>query len=347
MGAEFFDTTADPAIELPACSHGIKHILTYQLAVGRFVIVPSVPRIGQTSPVIGTVLAHTEAVFDRSVAHGSDRPGGFSECHQSDFEVNASDADRCVVLTAPALQTKFTGGCDLCALASHGWAYRWGRPTQVRPAIQSRQLATKKGWLDGNANRWVRKPVPTEVSVRHAVSIACLLILWFPIIAFLSVSFWRADLEDFPLFTYRGKRDLAVACEEMNQPNVPAIRELRDGANWFHAVAEFLHSAVGSGGGNRVLAREQCRGRRSLRRLDDKRHDLRPQLQHPFDFAGGASRGGIHQEPVETPVTVLIEQHKQLRRDSREGNAHWLPKESPASRFAASARSSSVASGRT
>ena len=72
VGAEVFDTTTDPAIELPVCSHGIKHILTYKLAVGRFVIVPSVPQIGQTLPVIRTVLAHTEAVSDMSVA----RPGG-------------------------------------------------------------------------------------------------------------------------------------------------------------------------------------------------------------------------------------------------------------------------------
>ena len=99
VGAEVFDTTTDPAIELPVCSRGIKHILTYKLVVGRFVLVPSVPKSAGLCRTLERRW-HTEAVSDRSLAHRSDRPAAIEECRQSDFGVNASNTERCVILMA-------------------------------------------------------------------------------------------------------------------------------------------------------------------------------------------------------------------------------------------------------
>ena len=76
VGAEVFDTAPDPTTELPARSHDIMYLLTCKLPASRSATVPSVTRIGQTLPDIGTAVAHTEAISDRSLARlRSDRPG--------------------------------------------------------------------------------------------------------------------------------------------------------------------------------------------------------------------------------------------------------------------------------
>ena len=50
------------------------------------------------------------------------------ECRHFDFGVNASDADRCVILVAPDFQPTYMGGCDLCAQLECVLARRWARP---------------------------------------------------------------------------------------------------------------------------------------------------------------------------------------------------------------------------
>ena len=43
VGAEVFDTTPDPATELPTCSHDIMYLLTCKPAASRSATVPAVP----------------------------------------------------------------------------------------------------------------------------------------------------------------------------------------------------------------------------------------------------------------------------------------------------------------
>ena len=74
-----------------------------------------------------------------------DRPAAASACRQSDFGVNASDADRCVILIAQRFMTTSTGGCDLIAQAT--WRSRrwWRRPTRVPGCEKSQVTLSQKG----------------------------------------------------------------------------------------------------------------------------------------------------------------------------------------------------------
>jgi hypothetical protein len=73
VGAEVFDTTTDPAIELPVCSHGVTQILTYKLAVSHFLDRSVGPQVRQAVPDIGTAVAHRGGFRQVPCAPRSDR----------------------------------------------------------------------------------------------------------------------------------------------------------------------------------------------------------------------------------------------------------------------------------
>ena len=60
-------------------------------------------------------VGHTDADFAKLLRTGLTDLRLIFECRHFDFGVNASDADRCVILMAPDFQPTYTGGCDLCA----------------------------------------------------------------------------------------------------------------------------------------------------------------------------------------------------------------------------------------
>jgi hypothetical protein len=55
-------------------------------------------------------VAHTDAVSDGDLAHGSDSPAAVEERRQSDFRVSATDTDRRVILMARDLPSIVRGG---------------------------------------------------------------------------------------------------------------------------------------------------------------------------------------------------------------------------------------------
>jgi hypothetical protein len=66
------------------------------------------------------------------------------ECRHFDFGVNASDADRCVILMAPDFQPTYMGGCDPRAQRE--------RRAHVPRHKKWPALAYKKRWFDGTSH---------------------------------------------------------------------------------------------------------------------------------------------------------------------------------------------------
>ena len=120
----------------------------------------SLAEVNSTSVGNGALPARTRDAplrrfLRRPIPPRSDRPAAVAERRQSDFGVNASDADQRVILTAPDFQPMFMGGCDLLVQTRTVSVLARGRPN----ARSGSRLDHRSRSRDGRSQSVVASPV--------------------------------------------------------------------------------------------------------------------------------------------------------------------------------------------
>ena len=90
------------------------------------------------------------------------------ECRHFDFGVNASDADRSVILVAPDFQPTYTGGCDLSSLATGVFLPEWGDLRVLRTFPKAPSVVGSKTRRAGvSSSKNVGKRIPLLAWGKH------------------------------------------------------------------------------------------------------------------------------------------------------------------------------------